>query len=254
MNIHIEDLKVSYNSDRANILAIEGLHLEVSKGKVLALVGESGCGKSTLLRVLAGVINEYSGTVTIGSERANPRQQKIGYLQQNYGLLPWKTVEENIVLGAKIRNYNGYKANLEELLDKLGLSEYRLRYPHELSGGQQQRVGLARAYLLKPDVLLMDEPFSALDILTRETMHTVFLELRQWQPVTTVLVTHYIEEAIALGDKIAIMAKPTGKIAEIIDNSLTGLIASNYDNNQSREIYELAAYIRRRILELGAKS
>ena len=204
--------------------ALADISLCVERGTVLALIGASGCGKSTLLRVVAGLVRPTAGTLHADGANVDPRVLRIGFLPQNYGLLAWKTVRENILLGVQIKGeWNAQQMNtFDEIVLDLGLSELLTRYPRELSGGQQQRVGLARVFLLAPDLLLMDEPFSALDAITREFMQEVFLSLRKKYAVTTMLVTHYVEEALALAGRIAVMTGTPGRIAEIIDNPFAG--------------------------------
>ena len=204
--------------------ALADISLCVERGTVLALIGASGCGKSTLLRVVAGLVRPTAGTLHADGANVDPRVLRIGFLPQNYGLLAWKTVRENILLGAEIKGEwdEKRKAIFDELVADLGLKDLLTRYPYELSGGQQQRVGLARVFLLAPDLLLMDEPFSALDAITREFMQEVFLSLRKKYAVTTMLVTHYVEEALALAGRIAVMTGTPGRIAEIIDNPFAG--------------------------------
>lgn len=225
--IAIENLTVRYRAARPHnriITALSGVSLTVPQGTVCAIIGPSGCGKSTLLKVIAGLIRPAEGSVTIDGCPVNPRQTCIGFMPQNYGLLPWKTVRQNILLGCEIRGSrkDTRGQGMQEFAAKLHIAELLDRYPHELSGGQQQRVGLARAFLLQPDLLLMDEPFSALDAITRETMQDVFLTLWQQQSVTTLLVTHYVEEALCLGQKIVLMAAQPGRVAKVIDNPLGG--------------------------------
>ena len=204
--------------------ALADISLCVERGTVLALIGASGCGKSTLLRVVAALVRPTAGTLHADGAPVDPRVLRIGFLPQNYGLLAWKTVRENILLGAEIKGEwdEKRKAIFDELVADLGLKDLLTRYPYELSGGQQQRVGLARVFLLAPDLLLMDEPFSALDAITREFMQEVFLSLRKKYAVTTMLVTHYVEEALALAGRIAVMTGTPGRIAEIIDNPFAG--------------------------------
>lgn len=213
--IQVKNLFVKY--DGLNIL--EDINLFLAKGSVCAVIGPSGCGKSTLLNILAGIRHDYSGEVLVKGIKPSPRKQTIGFIPQNYGLLPWLKVRDNIMLGLTIKH--GKNAQLpNDLIENLGLKNLLNRYPKELSGGQQQRVSLARAFALKADLLLMDEPFSALDAITREEMQDVFINLWQQQKVTTVLVTHYVEEALYLGQKIAVMTSSPGKIYKIIDNPL----------------------------------
>ena len=215
--IQIENLFVQYG--KQNIL--ENISLNLPTGAVCAVIGPSGCGKSTLLNVLAGLNRSYSGNVLIDGGVPSPKTQTIGFIPQNYGLLPWLKVRENIMLGLKIKR-KGRARLPQELIASLGLDKLLERYPKELSGGQQQRVSLARAFALNADLLLMDEPFSALDAITREEMQDVFINLWQKQKVTTVLVTHYVEEALYLGQKIAVMTNSPGRIYKIIDNPLFG--------------------------------
>lgn len=213
--ITLEDISLNYDEN----LILDRISLTVNPGDTVALIGPSGCGKSSLLNVIAGLNRDYSGKALIDGEKINPRKQTIGYIPQNYGLLPWLTVEENIMLGLKIKEKN--KAELPiKLIEEVGLTPYLKRYPRELSGGQQQRVSLLRAFSLKADVLLMDEPFSALDTITREEMQNVFMKLWQEGKPATLLVTHFVEEAIYLGKYIVIMSGNPGKIYKIVANPL----------------------------------
>ena len=229
--------------------AVADTSLCVERGTVLALIGTSGCGKSTLLRVAAGLIRPTAGAVTSEGAPIDPRGLCIGFLPQNYGLLAWKTVRENILLGAEIKGvWNAERmATYDALIADLGLSELLTRYPRELSGGQQQRVGLARVFLLAPDLLLMDEPFSALDAITRESMQEVFLSLWKKHAVTTVLVTHYVEEALTLAGRIAIMTGAPGRVTEIIDNPFAGDLA----HRSSPEFFAMGQELRAKIARGG---
>lgn len=216
--IKLENLCVNY--DNTNIL--HDINLAIPSGMVCALIGPSGCGKSTLLNILGGLNkHHYTGKALIDGNAPNPKQQIIGFIPQNYGLLPWLKVKDNIMLGLEIKHGKNAKLPLD-LIELLGLKDLLNRYPKNLSGGQQQRVSLARAFALNADLLLMDEPFSALDAITREEMQNVFLNLWKRQKVTTMLVTHYAEEAIYLGQKIVVMGTKPGRIHKIIDNPLFG--------------------------------
>lgn len=223
--ICIKDLSVRYEAFGERYAALEDINLELEAGQTCAIIGPSGCGKSTILKVLAGIIKDFAGTVKINGQPITPSQQKIGFIPQNYGLLPWKNVYENICLGVKIKNKkaNTDQKTLEFFIQQLGLRGLENRYPGELSGGQQQRVALARSFLLQPDLLLMDEPFSALDAITREDIQDVFLTVWKKYSVSTVLVTHYVEEAVYLGQKIVILSGAPGKVSKIIDNPLFGI-------------------------------
>ena len=216
---------------------------------MLALIGASGCGKSTLLRVGAGLLRPTAGTITSEGVPIDPRSLRIGFLPQNYGLLAWKTARENILLGAEIKGEwsDAREKVFDELVADLGLSDLLERYPRELSGGQQQRVGLARVFLLAPDLLLMDEPFSALDAITRESMQEVFLSLWKKYEVTTLLVTHYVEEALTLAGRIAVMRGTPGRIVEIMDNPYAGNLA----HRSSPEFFAMGQELRAKIMGDG---
>jgi ABC-type nitrate/sulfonate/bicarbonate transport system ATPase subunit len=229
--IKINNLKVSYENMNTQTLVIDNANLSVKRGGICALIGPSGGGKSTLLKVLAGIIVDYDGEVLIDGEKVDPKIHRIGLIPQNYGLVKWKTVEENIFLSAKIKD-GKKKIDIDfykKLLKELSLIELIKRYPNELSGGQMQRVSMARALLLKPELLLMDESFSALDAMTREEVQKMFLEVWEEHKVTTILVTHDINEAIYLAHDIAIISSTPGKILEIIHNPLFGTENSSVD-------------------------
>ena len=190
--IEIADLTVRYRSDNDIYTAIKDFSLTIPSGGTCAVIGPSGCGKSTLLKVVAGLIKEYDGSVSINGQPVNPKGQTIGFMPQNYGLLPWKTVYDNVILGMKIKKSPELldRNVIKHLMRQLGIEGLARRYPNELSGGQQQRVALARVFALQPDVLLMDEPFSALDAITREEMQDIFLKLWRRFEVSTIFVTH----------------------------------------------------------------
>lgn len=249
--IQIKDLSVTYESLGDSCNALRNMNLELSIGETCAIIGPSGCGKSTLLKVLAGIIKEFDGTVEINGEPVMPHKQKIGFIPQNYGLLPWKNVYENICLGIKIKNkkYAEDKEALAVLLQQLGLGGLESRYPRELSGGQQQRVALARAFLLKPDLLLMDEPFSALDAMTREEIQNVFLDVWRKHCVSMILVTHHVEEAVYLGRKIVIMSAFSGTVNTVIDNPLFGV----EDIRNHQDFFQLCLTLRKMIKEDWSK-
>jgi len=240
--IHVQNLCVKYPIPDGEQRILDDISMEVPAGTTCAVIGPSGCGKSTLLKVLAGIITEYDGAVSMDGQPILPAKQRIGFIPQNYGLLPWKTVRENIYLGLKIKG-SQKQAPADEfhaMLRQLGIDGLEERYPRELSGGQQQRAGLARSFLLRPDVLLMDEPFSALDAITREEMQDVFLALWQEYQVTTVLVTHYVEEALYLGQKIVILSSNPGHICEVLDNPLFG----SGDIRQQPEFFQMGLELR----------
>jgi NitT/TauT family transport system ATP-binding protein len=220
--IAIKDLSVKFEGKKEQVTALYNINININKGEIYTFIGPSGCGKSTLLHVLAGIQKNYTGSVLIDGVEVNPKTQRIGLVLQNYGLLPWKSIYDNALLGLKIKGEKkeGYE---NYIFEKLGLESFLKRYPKELSGGQKQRVAIARAFILKPDLLLMDEPFSALDTITREEMQELFLETWKENKVTTVFITHSVDEAIYLGRKIVVMSPSPGRIVEIIDNAAFGL-------------------------------
>lgn len=247
--IEIRRLSVSYPTEAGRKNAIANVSLTVPKGTVCAVIGPSGCGKSTMLKAAAGILHPSSGEILLEGEPLSPKKQCIGFMPQNYGLLPWRTVEENIHLGSRIRgNPAGNSAGAaEEMMKRLGINGLASRFPRELSGGQQQRVALARVFLLRPDVLLMDEPFSALDAISRESMQEVFLTLWHELRVTTILVTHYVEEALYLGNRIVLMGNSPGQIVEEIDNPLAGTPELRF----TPEFFSKGRELRRKIKNLG---
>lgn len=243
--IEVAHLSVSYPAGSKTNTVLHDVSLTVPQGTVCAVIGPSGCGKSTLLKVVAGLIHDYDGQVRINGASVNPRSMKIGFMPQNYGLLPWKSVADNIRLGCSIRHELTADTDreMEQLCERLGIHGLEHRYPRELSGGQQQRVSLARAFLLHPDILLMDEPFSALDAITREEMQDVFLDLWQASNITTMLVTHYVEEALYLGQQIVRMSSQPGAVSEIMDNSLSG----SRERRGSPEFFAMGQQLRLKI-------
>lgn len=248
--IEIKDLSVTYDRDgKTPYEALDHVRLTVPKGTVCAVLGPSGCGKSTLIKAVAGLLPAASGTVTMDGAPIDPRRMTIGFMPQNYGLLPWRTALENVLLGPAIRKQDvaAAKQRAAELFAALGIAGLEARYPKGLSGGQQQRVALARAFLLRPDILLMDEPFSALDAITREEMQDVFLGLWQRERVTTLLVTHYVEEAVYLGQEIVLM-RTGGRIAACLENPLAGQAGAR----GTAPFFEMARDLREKIREMKA--
>ena len=241
--IDLQHLSYGYSVDKKCMQVLRDINMHVEKGEICSVIGPSGCGKSTLLKIIAGLLHDYDGTAMIDGVPVDPKRQRVGFMPQNYGLLPWKTVRENVELGGRIRHERVRENETASMMQRLGIDAFSERYPKELSGGQQQRVGLARAFLLRPDVLLMDEPFSALDAITREEMQEVFLSLWHEQHVTTVLVTHYVEEALYLGQRIVILADAPGRIAEVLDNPLFGCI----DQRNKVEFFRMSCYLREQI-------
>jgi ABC-type nitrate/sulfonate/bicarbonate transport system ATPase subunit len=241
--IEIKNLVVKYQRKSEETLVLDNISINIGNGDIYTFIGPSGCGKSTFLHVLSGIKKDYSGSVLIDGKKIDPQSQRIGLILQNYGLLPWKSVYQNTMLGIKIKNQQADPQYTSYILNKLGIDTLLDRYPKELSGGQQQRVAIARAFILKPDLLLMDEPFSALDAITREEMQELFLNIWKENHVTTVFVTHSVDEALYLGSKIVVFSASPGRIIDIIDNPCFKL-----DNLRSRdEYYEMSMKLRQRL-------
>lgn len=222
--IQIKDLSVFYESKREKVKALGPISIDIESEDICAIIGPSGSGKSTLLNVLSGIIKEYEGEVLLNSEKLNPHIHNIGLIPQNFGLLPWKTVEENCILPLKIKKINVKNQEIINKMDKimkrLNIHELKHRFPRELSGGQKQRVSIVRSFLMNPDLLLMDEPFSALDAIIREEAQELFLDIWNENKNNTFFVTHSIDEALYMGKKIIVISNIPGRIIEVIDNEL----------------------------------
>ncbi len=221
--LSIESLQISYAQDNQITPALKDLSLSLPLGSIGVIIGPSGCGKSTLLSVLAGLNQNYQGTVLINNK--SPKEcDATALILQEYGLLPWKTTWDNVGLGLQIRGFSKKETVIrtEQILNKLGLFHLRKRYPAQLSGGQRQRIAIARSLVLEPELLLMDEPFSSLDALSREEMQDFLLELWQETNLTILLITHNIEEAVFLGQKIFVMSECPGTIIKKLSNPLAG--------------------------------
>ena len=217
--IDIDNLSVLYLKKNREVKALDNVCVHIAKGDIYTFIGPSGCGKSTLLHVLSGIIRNYSGKALINGSPVDPKKQRIGLVLQNYGLLPWKTVLKNCLLGVKIKdNADSLDEYGNFITKELGINQLFDRYPSEISGGQKQRVAIARAFIMRPDLLLMDEPFSALDAITREEMQGLFLNIWKNHKVTTVFVTHSVDEALYLGSKIVVFSNAPGHILDVIDN------------------------------------
>lgn len=249
--IEVENLAVSYQRQKQKNIALQDVSLTVPQGTVCAVIGPSGCGKSTLLKVVAGLVKDYQGHVRINGQEVSPRKLRIGFMPQNYGLLPWQTAGDNIRLACRIKDsWTAEKAEkMQALCQQLGIEDLLNRYPHELSGGQQQRVSLARVFLLEPDILLMDEPFSALDAITREEMQDVFRNLWEGAGITTILVTHYVEEALYLGQQIVLMSGRPGTVSEIMENPWQG----SRQWRRTTEFFAKSQQLREKIKAMGAR-
>ena len=211
--------KTFTGQDGESIVALEGTDLNIGRGEFLSIVGPSGCGKSTLLNLVAGLLETTMGEVRIDGTRVDGPYTDLGFAFQNDLLLDWRTVLRNVLLQCDMRGIDSRKhePRARELLKSVGLEGFEDKRPFELSGGMRQRVALCRALLLDPPMLLMDEPFGALDALTREQMQSDLLDMWQESQKTVLFITHSISEAVFLSDRIVVMSARPGKVREIID-------------------------------------
>lgn len=218
----IYKIKNEESKKRNDLVVLKDLNLNVKNGEFISIVGPSGCGKSTFLDVIAGLINKSSGKVIIDNKEINGPALDRGIVMQGYALFPWRTIQKNVEFGLEIKGVNKKerKEISKKFIDLVGLEGFENRYPHELSGGMKQRIAIARALAYDPEVLLMDEPFAAVDEQTREALHVELLRIWEKTNKTIIFVTHSIEEAVFLSDRVAVMSKNPGTIKEIIDVNL----------------------------------
>lgn len=246
--IEVKNLDVIYRDGTSSLMALQEVNLDVASGETCAVIGPSGCGKTTLLYVLAGLLKPAKGEVIINDGNMSVKSPETAVILQDYGLLPWQTVWENTVLGLKIRRRLGKEAKREvrDILDRLELLPFCNYYPSQLSGGQRQRVAIARALSLRPGLLLMDEPFSSLDAITRESLQELLLKIWRDTSLTILMVTHNIEEAVFLGQKILVMSPGPGRVLENIENPYFSLSRLRF-----REEFHLLCSRVREVLEEG---
>ncbi|MFD7380433.1 ABC transporter ATP-binding protein [Streptomyces anulatus] len=239
--VRLADVSVRFRGKKRDVTAIGEVSLDVAPGEFVAIVGPSGCGKSTLLKLVAGLLTASSGEVLLGGEQVTGPRHDIGYVFQRAALLEWRSALRNILLQAEIRHMEPTvaRARADELIRMTGLTGFEDAYPHELSGGMQQRVALCRALLHEPPVLLMDEPFGALDALTREQMNTELNRIWRTTGTTVLLVTHSISEAVYLADRVVVMSPRPGTVTEVIE---VGLPAErDYSETLGRPEFRAAA-------------
>jgi NitT/TauT family transport system ATP-binding protein len=220
--ITIKDLGVSFKDNSGNdVLALTGVNLDIYKGEFIALLGPSGCGKTTLLRSVADLQEPTTGEIKISgmTPKEVRLQQRFGFVFQQPVLFEWRTVRKNIELPLEIMYYSkeDRAARAEEMLKMVGLSEFADHYPRQLSGGMQQRANIARAFGMRPEILLMDEPFSALDEFTKEKLHEDLLRIWRQTNKTVLFVTHNIEEAVFLADRVCVLSPHPGRLSAVID-------------------------------------
>jgi NitT/TauT family transport system ATP-binding protein len=244
-SIRFEKVDKVFGPASAGVKALDDINLEIADKEFVAIVGPSGCGKTTCLRMVAGFEPPSAGLVSVnGKAVAEPGPDRAVVFQQ-FALFPWKTVRENIELG--LRNKNLPKPERDRLvasaLTLMNLESHADAFPHQLSGGMQQRVAIARAYVLDPEVLLMDEPFGALDAQTRVVMQEELVRLARVNPRTVLFITHAVEEAVYLADRVAIMTRRPGRIKEVLDIRSVRE-AENWDRHERIEdVMDLESFV-----------
>lgn len=214
--LRVDDISVRFTTKRTEVTALENIDLQLQAGELCSIVGPSGCGKSTLLKVVAGLVPPTTGTTTLLGRPVNKPRSDIGYVFQRAALAEWRSARRNILLQAEMRGMNRKEARrrADELIEMVGLRGFEDALPYELSGGMQQRVSLCRALLHRPPVLLMDEPFGALDALTREEVNAELRRIWRETETTILLVTHSIAEAVYLSSRVVVMSARPGRIIE----------------------------------------
>ncbi len=226
-------------------IALKNVSFEVEKGESCSIIGPSGCGKSTLLLIIAGLLKPTEGYVEVNGKVVRKPMRDVALILQDYGLFPWKTVYDNIALGLRIRKVDRKveRRIVCDLIERLGLKGFEKHYPKQLSGGMKQKVAIARALAIQPRILLMDEPFSSLDALTREDLQNFLLRLWNERRMTIILVTHSIEEAVFLGRKIIVLTPRPGTVKAVIENPSAG--DENY--RFTEEFFEKCREVRRSV-------
>lgn len=244
-SIRFSSVDKTFGPTNGGVKALEDINLEIGEEEFVAIVGPSGCGKTTCLRMVAGFEAPSAGSVSVnGREITTPGPDRAVVFQQ-FALFPWKSVRENIDLG--LRNKGLKRAQRNELvagaLKLMNLESHAGAFPHQLSGGMQQRVAIARAYVLDPEVLLMDEPFGALDAQTRVVMQEELVRLARTNPRTVLFITHAVEEAVYLADRVAVMTRRPGRIKEVVDVKSVRLSERWDQHTRIEDVMDLESFV-----------
>ena len=239
--VEVQNVGMRYQSLNGEITALENINFSVLSGEFVSIVGPSGCGKSTLLSIISGLLSSTSGTVLLSGEKVTGTSRKIGYMLQKDHLFNWRTIYQNVMLGLEIRRIvtTEAKGRALNLLRTYGLYEFKDKYPNQLSGGMRQRVALIRTLMTDPQILLLDEAFSALDYQTRLVVNEDIYAIIKQENKTALLVTHDISESISMSDRVILLSKRPGTIKNIYDINLSG---ENRTPLSSREAPEFRYY------------
>lgn len=243
VKVKIDNVKRIFNTRNGEMIALNGVSLDIMENEFICVVGPSGCGKSTLLNIIAGLLEPTSGKVYCDGKEVQGTGTERGVVFQQYALFPWMTVKKNVMFGLNLQGIKGAEA--EEIAMKyikmVQLEDFVNHYPKELSGGMKQRVAIARAYAVNPSILLMDEPFGALDAQTRTQLQTELLETWEKERKTCFFITHDVDEAIILAQKVIIMSARPGRIKEIVDINIP--YPRTQETKMSKEFLELKNHI-----------
>ncbi|MSQ49812.1 MAG: ABC transporter ATP-binding protein [Betaproteobacteria bacterium] len=245
---------MAYGRGAAALMAIEEVSLEIARGEVIAVVGPSGCGKSSLMKLISGLHPPLAGTLTLEGRPVKGPLKSVGMAFQNSNLLPWRNALDNVLLPLEIvqpfrrdfkKNRKKYAQSAEQLLDSVGLAGCAQKFPWELSGGMQQRASICRALIHEPEILMLDEPFAALDAFTREELWCALRDLQAARKITVMLVTHDLREAVFLADTVYVMSKRPGRI---LKRCAVGLprprdLEVTYTQDFQEKVHELRSYI-----------
>ncbi len=217
--VEIKDVKKIYNSSRGEVVALNGFSLDIFENEFIAVVGPSGCGKSTILNILAGLDTATSGSIYVDGKPISGPSPERGVVFQQYALFPWLTVRKNVEFGLRLKHLTRKEVaeTADHYIEMVGLKDFRNSFPKELSGGMKQRVAIARAYAMQPKLLLMDEPFGALDAQTRTQLQSELLKTWEEERKTCFFITHDVDEAVILAQRVIIMSARPGRIKNIID-------------------------------------
>jgi NitT/TauT family transport system ATP-binding protein len=246
--IDARDLVVGYRKlrEKIELTALTGIDLQIRRGEFIAIVGPSGCGKTTFINVVAGLVKPWSGSMEVNGQPVDGPGPDRAMVFQDYALMPWRTVEANVKFGLEFQKHGMSKEELDERVSHyiglVGLTGFERSFPYELSGGMRQRVGIARALVCEPEILLADEPFGAVDAMTREGMQGELERIIAQTGQTVVLITHSIDEAITLADRVVVISHRPGQIREVVDVPLPRPRA-DYDVKGEAVYHELREHV-----------